>query len=158
MSFPETKALVGHTGYVTSVAYSPNGKHVVSGSYDKTARVWDADTGQCVSTLSGHTESVYSVAYSPDGRNIVSASWDETVRVWDAETNSCVSTLQGFNYLIRSSTSVYYQKDNRIYCELIPFFSVSTILTGILDRTVHSRLCDNRLSDPRIWQKIRKLI
>ncbi|KIK28158.1 hypothetical protein PISMIDRAFT_606419 [Pisolithus microcarpus 441] len=78
--------LEGHTNAVWSVAFSPDGKRIVSGSGDETVRVWDAERGvQIGSHLEGHTDRVISVAFSPDGKRIVSGSWDKTVRVWDAE-------------------------------------------------------------------------
>ena len=76
----------GHTDWVTSVAFSPDGTRIVSGSGDETVRVWDADRGvQIGSPLQGHTHWVRSVAFSPDGTRIVSGSGDEIVRVWDAD-------------------------------------------------------------------------
>jgi WD40 repeat protein len=79
--------LKGHDYWVMSVAFSPDGKHIVSGSDDKTVRVWDAQTGQSVmDPLKGHDDSVTSVAFSPDGRYIVSGSDDKIVRVWDTHT------------------------------------------------------------------------
>ena len=69
------------------MAFSPDGKRIVSGSDDKTVRLWDADTGQPVGQpLTGHTDMVLSVAFSPDGKRIASGSVDTTVRLWDADT------------------------------------------------------------------------
>ncbi|MGZ8939028.1 MAG: WD40 repeat domain-containing serine/threonine protein kinase, partial [Limisphaerales bacterium] len=82
----ELLALRGHTGPILAVAYSPDGRRIVTGSADKTARVWDAETGQESFPLEGHTASVRSVAFSRDGQRIVTGSWDRTVRVWDAAT------------------------------------------------------------------------
>jgi WD40 repeat protein len=84
-----------HTDYVTSVAFSPDGNRIVSGSDDKSVRVWDAKTGEQLRELQGHTDSVTSVAFSPDGNRIVSGSDDKSVRVWDAKTGEQLRELQG---------------------------------------------------------------
>ena len=73
--------LTGHTLSVSSVAFSPNGLTVASGSVDETVRLWDAVTGAHKATLTGHTGWVTSVAFSPDGLTL--ASGGETVRLWD---------------------------------------------------------------------------
>ena len=77
-------SLKGHTAPVYSVALSPDGQRLVSGSMDKTLKVWDTGTGQAQLTLKGHTDSVTSVAISADGRRLVSGSRDGTVKVWTA--------------------------------------------------------------------------
>ncbi|KAF8604757.1 WD40 repeat-like protein [Ceratobasidium sp. AG-I] len=85
------KPLEDHTSSITSVAYSHDGTRIVSSSYDKTIRIWDARTGQMVGKpLEGHTSSVTSVAYLHDGTRIVSGSEDKSIRIWDARTGRMV--------------------------------------------------------------------
>jgi WD40 repeat protein len=98
----ENMILEGHTGRVESVAFSPNGLRVVSGSYDHTVRVWDAVSGATLHTLEGHTGYVRSVTFSPDGLRIVSGSGDCTVRVWDAVSGGLLHTLEGHTGWVKS--------------------------------------------------------
>ena len=72
----------GHTELVTSVAFSPNGQCIVSGSHDTTVRLWDVASGATLCTLEGHTETVNAVQVSPDGVCVASASDDGSVRIW----------------------------------------------------------------------------
>ena len=74
--------LDGHGGWVRSVCFSPDGRRLASGSFDRTVRLWDVETGACVRTLEGHGDVVYSVCFSPDGRMVASGNSDETVRLW----------------------------------------------------------------------------
>ena len=76
------KVLKGHTDKVTSIAFSPDGKRIVSGSHNKSVQVWDVSTGE-LKVLNGHTDKVTSVAFSPDGKQIVSGSNDNSIRVWN---------------------------------------------------------------------------
>jgi WD40 repeat protein len=87
--------LRGHEDRVMSVAFRPDGKRILSGSDDKTLKVWDAESGSELMTLRGHDDSVMSVAFSPDGKRIVSGSDDNTIKVWDADSGSELMTLRG---------------------------------------------------------------
>src|SRR5205823_4426265 len=68
--------LKGHTSGVTSVCFSPDGKGLATASDDKTAKVWDARTGQESLALKGHTDRLTSVCFSPDGQRLATASGD----------------------------------------------------------------------------------
>ena len=72
----------GHEAWV-SAQFSPDGKTVVTASGDKTARLWDAASGQELQVLRGHEDSVNSAQFSPDGKTVVTASEDKTARLWD---------------------------------------------------------------------------
>jgi WD40 repeat protein len=78
----------GHTAPVRACAFSPDERRIVSASADHTLRIWDAGTGDLLSTLIGHTGPVWALAFSPDGRRIVSASADHTLKVWDADSGA----------------------------------------------------------------------
>jgi WD40 repeat protein len=78
--------LKGHTSLVLSVAYSPDGKTLASGSKDQTIKLWDVTTGKEQATLKGHTDLVTSVAYSPDGKTLASGGGDQTIKLWDVAT------------------------------------------------------------------------
>jgi uncharacterized protein with WD repeat len=98
------QTLEGHLGWVSSVAFSPDSKQVVSGSGDNTVRIWDAVTGAALQTLEGHSGSVNSVAFSPDGKQVVSGSGNNIVRLWDAITGATLQTLEGHSDWVSSVT------------------------------------------------------
>ena len=108
---PCLQTLEGHSGLVTSVAFSSDSKLVASGSEDETVKIWDVATGQEVQTLEGHSDLVRSVAFSSDSNLVASGSFDETVKIWDAATGQEVQTLEGHSGLV---TSVAFSSDSKL--------------------------------------------
>ena len=109
--WPQDQAIFSrHTGRVSSVTYSPDGRYIVSGSWDKTVRVWDAETGEPIRELPCNDD-VNGIAFSPDGHHIAAALDDSTVRIWDSTTwEPAGSPLRGHDGGIRC---IAYSPDGR---------------------------------------------
>ena len=129
------RKLTGHTGWVNSVTVSPDGKWAVSGSSDKTAKIWDLETGDCRATLEGHTDAVVSVAITRDGRSVASSSDDHSVRIWElkeiVESKVCrghTNCVRGLATLPDALTIVSVGCDNQLN-----FWEVAT---GRISRTL----------------------
>ena len=118
--FPVT-LLKGHTEAVSSIAYSPDGQTLASGSLDDTVRLWDVNTGEHLHTLTGHWDNVTSVAFSPDGQTLASGSSDRTIRLWDPNTGRLRRTFKGHTHAV---SSIAYSPDGQ------------TLVSGSYDRTL----------------------
>ncbi|HEY9611341.1 serine/threonine-protein kinase [Allocoleopsis sp.] len=96
--------LMGHSQKVRSIAISPDGQLLASGSEDKTIKVWNLRTGQLLRTLTGHSEGIRSVAISPDGKLLASGGDDKTIKLWNLDTGKLLGTLTGHSDIVQAVT------------------------------------------------------
>ena len=129
-----TALLKGHTNVISALAFSPDGTRLISGSFDKTARIWAIGSRQsaignpeCLCVLRGHTDYIYAVARSPDGTRAATGSDDDALKLWDARSGRLIKTLTGHT---NDVVSVAFTPDGRY------------LLSGSWDRTI--RLWDGR--------------
>jgi RNA polymerase sigma factor (sigma-70 family) len=113
--------LSGHTDPVSSVALTPDGKTLASGSNDETVKLWDVVTGKERDTLKGHDKPVFAVAFTPDGKTLASGSLDYTIKLWDVSTRKELRTLKGHTYPV---VALAFTRDGK------------TLASGSWDKTV----------------------
>jgi hypothetical protein len=118
--------LMGHSHIVTSLAITADAKILVSGSRDKTIKVWNLQTGKLIHTLTNHTEGVYAIAISPNEQIIASGSADKTIKLWHLETGEMLGTFTGHTHTVTALTFTA---------------SGEMLVSGSLDKTI------------KIWQR-----
>ncbi|MER3588278.1 MAG: hypothetical protein C4322_08850, partial [Mastigocladus sp. ERB_26_1] len=117
----EKNSWQAHSESVNSVAFSPDGKIIASGSTDKTIKLWDVTTGQVIKTLTGHNNGVFSIAFSPDSKTIASGGADKTIKLWDVTTGQVIKTFSGHEDTVYS---IAFSPDGK------------TIASGSVDQTI----------------------
>ena len=98
------RTLKAHLSSINSMAFSPDGQTLASGSADRTIKLWSLDSNIPLCTFSGHSSLIDTVAFSPDGRLLASGSWDHTIKIWNLETRELIHTLQQHSGWIKSIT------------------------------------------------------
>jgi len=87
--------MTGHQALINHVQFSPNGRYIASGSFDKSIKLWNGVDGKFIAALRGHVNSVYQISWSADSRLLVSGSSDSTLKVWDSKTRKLLFDLPG---------------------------------------------------------------
>ncbi len=95
LAAPDVVLQSGHSANISALAFSPDGKYLVSASEDSTLKLWDPNSGAEIRTLRGHSNIVTALAVNADGTEIASASLDHTLRVWNAATGDALASLRG---------------------------------------------------------------
>ncbi len=108
-NIPELKVNTTHAESVNAVAFSSNGQFALSGSNDKTMKLWEPVSGREIRTFTGHTQGVTSVGFVPGGKQLVSGSWDKTLRLWDMATGKEIKTIDYGNAIM----SVHVSPDGK---------------------------------------------
>ena len=103
----QSTVLSGHTDWVRSVAFSSDGRSLVSGSDDETIKLWDMQTGGVVKTFYGHTGGVGTVSISTDCTRIASESRDHIIHLWDIQTEECLCTIKQVNEVSCYRTGIF---------------------------------------------------
>jgi WD40 repeat protein len=85
----------GHRDSINSLAITPDGSRLITGSSDSTAKIWDIATGTLLHTLIGHTSGISSVVITPDGSRVITGSWNHSAKIWDIQTGALLHTLTG---------------------------------------------------------------
>jgi len=122
-----TALLKGHENVIFDLAFSPDGSKLISGSFDKTARIWGVRSKRSLHALKGHKHHIPAVSFSPDGKRAVTGSYDHTLRLWDSRTGRLIATLKGHKDKVKSAA---FTPDGRY------------LLSGSWDNTI--RLWDGR--------------
>ena len=98
--------LNGHSDWVRSIAFSPDGTLLASGSSDMTVKLWEVSTGTSITTLIGHTDAVRSAAFSPDSTRLATGAADKSVKLWDVKTGANIDTLGSTNNSLSAKQAI----------------------------------------------------
>jgi len=101
-TFKADRIYMGHSDSVNCVTFSADGRRILSGSWDRSLRLWDVESGECLQVFKGHTNSVKSLAFTSDGRRALSGSGDKPIRVWDVDSGRCLRMLRGHTATVHS--------------------------------------------------------
>jgi WD40 repeat protein len=100
--YRRSKEMAGHSKLINAIAFSQDGRRLASASLDRSVRVWDVATGECLALLTGHTDEVFAAAFHPDGKRLATAGRDRAIWLWDPATREEMARLQGHSSYVWS--------------------------------------------------------
>ena len=115
------QTIAAHSDWVRCLSFTPDGTKLVSGSFDKTIKLWQLATGTVIHTLKDHLKGVFALAVSADGKLLASGSWDEVIKLWNLETGTLLANLTQHQASVRS---LAISPDS------------NTLVSGSFDRTI----------------------
>lgn len=145
LAWTEARTIAGHSATIRTVAISPDGKTLATGSEDKTVKLWALDTGERIDTIAGYLDGIMSVAFSPDGKILASACniafQDGTIKLWDADTRKLRQTL-GSSLLAGSVDTLAFSPDGQILASgnFDPIISLWYLNTGKVRSTLNGHI------------------
>jgi WD40 repeat protein len=116
-----SQTINAHSDWVRCLTFTPDGGKLVSGSFDKTIKLWNLERGMAIYTFTDHPKGVFALAISPNGKYLASGSWDEIIKLWDLDTGTLMSNLSEHQASVRS---------------LVMSPDSQTLVSGSFDRTM----------------------
>lgn len=146
---PRLMLPVGHTSYISSVAFSSSGKKVITASDDKTVKIWDAASGKLLRSIDKHSSPVICAGFSIDEKKIITASFD-TVKIWDAASGDLLCSFNEYTPRQSGISAIHFSSDNK-YFAILPAYDttirVRDIRNGKLFQTLRGHTTQIQSAD-----------
>jgi WD40 repeat protein len=126
-----------HNDWVRCLSFTPDGNRLVSGSFDKTIKLWQLDNGKMIHTLADRPKGVFALAVSPNGKFLVSGSWDETIELWNLETATPLQNLVQHTASVRS-LAISADSQTLISGSFDKTIKLWHLPTGVVTKTINS--------------------
>ena len=107
------KTLSGHSSVINALTFSPDGRYVLSGSWDKTLKLWDPKNGTCIRTYQGYADYVKAACFNPDGSQFLSLSEDDTLRLWGTGSGKCLRVINADKSYGHHDKTVQFSPDGK---------------------------------------------
>nr|WP_321162492.1 hypothetical protein [Nostoc sp. KVJ3] len=145
------QTLSGHSSWVYSVAFSPDGQTLVSGSANKTIKLWDVRKGNLLQTLPGHSNCIRSVAFSPDSQTLASGSEDKTIKIWQIKLSTTTGNSSAISVNSISKTTSTSNKSKNTISQKHPTTNQIILVVSVLARVFLTPLLTPFFNSSFFW-------